>query len=80
WRSALPVALDRRPTTLLVYTAEGLTEDVMAELAAVRAMLRSADMPAVQISAPSGSDLWCAFIKAAQPDDLLVRIGVAPKD
>ena len=80
WASSLPIALDRRPTTLLVYTAEGLAEDVMAELAAVRATLRNADIPAIQLDAPSGSDLWSAFIGAAQPDDLVVRVGVAPKD
>lgn len=80
WLSALSVTLDRRPTTLLAYTAEGLAEDVMAELAAVRAALRGAGIPAVQISAPSGSDLWGAFISATQADDLLVRVGVAPKD
>ncbi len=80
WLSELPVALDRRPTTLLVYTAEGLAEDVTAEIAAVRAALRSADIPAVQINAPSGCALWGAFINAAQPEDLLVRVGVAPKD
>lgn len=79
WLPPLPVALDRRPTTLLVYTAEGLAEDVRAEIAAVRTVLRSADMPALQIDS-SGSDLWGAFLSAAQPDDLLIRIGIAPKD
>lgn len=80
WLPTLPVVLDRRTTTLLIYTVEGLAEDVMAELAAVRAVLRGADIPAIQIDSSSGSDLWGAFIRAAQPDDLLVRIGVAPKD
>ncbi len=80
WLSSLPIALDRRPTTLLVYTAEGLAEDVNAELAAVRAVLRNAGIPAVQIDAPSGNDLWGAFVNAAQAEDLLVRIGVAAKD
>ncbi|GIW02568.1 FAD-binding oxidoreductase [Roseiflexus sp.] len=79
WLPPLPVALDRRPTTLLVYTAEGLAEDVRAEIAAVRTVLRSADIPALQIDS-SGSDLWGAFLSAAQPDDLLIRIGIAPKD
>lgn len=79
WLPPLPVALDRRPTTLLVYTAEGLAEDVRAEIAAVRTVLRSADISALQIDS-SGSDLWGAFLSAAQPDDLLIRIGIAPKD
>jgi D-lactate dehydrogenase (cytochrome) len=80
WAAPLPVSLDRRPMTLLVYTAEGLAEDVAAELAAVRTVLRNAGIPALQIEAPSGSDLWGAFLSAAQPDDLMVRIGVAPRD
>ncbi|MGQ9550541.1 MAG: FAD-binding oxidoreductase [Roseiflexus sp.] len=80
WAASLPITLDRCPMTLLVYTAEGLAEDVAAELAAVRTVLRNAGIPALQIEAPSGSELWGTFISAAQPDDLMVRVGVAPKD
>lgn len=80
WAASLPITLDRCPMTLLVYTAEGLAEDVAAELAAVRAVLRQAGIPTLQIAAPSGSDLWGAFISAARPDDLMVRVGVAPRD
>lgn len=80
WMPAIPLAPARHSATMLVYSAEGLAEDVAAELAAARAILRDAGVPAIQLTEPAGSDLWAGFVGNAQPDELLVRVGVAPKD
>ncbi len=80
WMPDIPVALARRPATLVIYTVEGMAEDVAAELDLARGMLRATDVPAVQIDAPAGSDVWAAFIRASGAHDMLVRAGVAPKD
>jgi hypothetical protein len=66
---------------LIAYTAEGISEDVEAELAQVRAALAKigAAEPS-QVAAPSGTELWCELIARAQPDAMQVRVGIAPKD
>lgn len=48
---------------LLAYTAEGMPEDVDAELAEVRAALERVGAPSpVEVEAPTGTDLWAAFL------------------
>lgn len=65
----------------LVYTAEGLLEDVEAELAQVRQVLRAAGAPSpVEVEAPSGTDLWAGLLGSAAGKSVLVRAGLAPKD
>lgn len=66
----------------LVYTAEGLPQDVEAELTAVRALLRRAGAPDPVVSMRDGSLLWADWLAVdfAGPQELLVRAGVAPKD
>ncbi len=63
---------------LLTCTAEGLVEDVQAELAQMRSAMQHAGAPApVEIEAFSGSDLWCALLHPSQSqEELLVRVGV----
>jgi D-lactate dehydrogenase (cytochrome) len=64
----------------LVYTAEGVTEDVAAELAQVRATLMAAGGPRpVEVGALAGSDVWARWLRADSSEPL-VRTGVAPKD
>ncbi len=64
----------------LIYTAEGMPEDVAAEMAQAEAVLRAAGAhPSRQSEAPSGSELWAEWLGAAGPA-LTVRAGVAPKD
>jgi D-lactate dehydrogenase (cytochrome) len=64
----------------LIYTAEGMPEDVAAEMAQAEAVLRAAGAhPSRQSDAPSGSELWAEWLGAAGPE-LIVRAGVAPKD
>ncbi len=67
----------------LIYTAEGLAEDVRAELAEARALLQTngAADPA-QVDAPSGSEAWATWLQSAegQTSGYLARVGAAPKD
>lgn len=69
----------------LIYTAEGLAEDVRAELAEVRSALKDLGASGVIVDAPAGSDVWAAWLggaafgsDAAASPDALMRIGVAP--
>ena len=64
----------------LVYTAEGITEDVEAELDQVRQVLRTEGGPEpLEIEGLSGTDIWAASL-AGSRGTLLVRAGVAAKD
>ncbi|GCE26280.1 lactate dehydrogenase [Dictyobacter alpinus] len=66
---------------LLAYTAEGVQEDVEAELAQLRQVLQRVQAPEpITITATSGTDLWTSTLAAAGADALLVRIGVPVKD
>lgn len=65
---------------VLAYTAEGLPEDVEAELDQAREALRAAGAPlSTQSNTLSGSDLWSAFLADASRT-LKVRVGVPAKD
>lgn len=65
----------------LIYTAEGLAEDVRAELAEVRSVLKEMGPSGVIMDAPTGSDVWADWMGSeSTPTDTLVRLGVAPKD
>jgi D-lactate dehydrogenase (cytochrome) len=73
-------------TYTLIYTAEGLAEDVRAELAEVRSVLKELCASGVIVDTPAGSDVWAAWLGGAALDsdataspDALVRLGVAPK-
>lgn len=64
----------------LFYTAEGLEQDVDAELALVRQVLESEGITGVAEQAHSGSEIWAAWLSEQSPDDIVLRIGLAPKD
>ncbi|MBI3912834.1 MAG: FAD-binding protein [Chloroflexi bacterium] len=64
----------------LAYTAEGIAEDVRAEIEQARAILRAAGAPEPrELDAPSATDLWREFL-ATEPDALQIRVGLASKD
>ncbi|MCL5950611.1 MAG: FAD-binding oxidoreductase [Chloroflexi bacterium] len=65
----------------LTYTAEGVSLDVEAELEQARRVMQSRGMgePRV-VEQPSGSDRWAAALGNVDPQMLLVRVGVPPKD
>jgi D-lactate dehydrogenase (cytochrome) len=61
----------------LIYTAEGLPEDVAAELAEAREVIESAGIAEVaQVDEPSGSQVWAGWLASGPA----VRAGVAAKD
>ncbi len=65
----------------LIYTAEGLPEDVEAELQEVRACLNTLGAPHPVESNTPGSALWATWMSQPQRENtLLLRAGVAPKD
>ena len=73
----------------LIYTAEGVSEDVMAELAQARTVLEAAGANSLlETDEPSGSQAWANWIQASLPGpgagdetrSALVRVGVPPKD
>jgi FAD/FMN-containing dehydrogenase len=66
---------------LLVYTAEGIPEDVEAEINEVRRALLAAGAPEpVERETPTGTDLWVGLLKSRLEQGLIVRAGVPPKD
>ena len=65
---------------MLAYTAEGVPEDVQAELEQVRQILRAVGGPApVELEGHSGTDIWARFL-GSFPGSFKVRAGVAAKD
>ena len=65
----------------LVYTAEGVSEDVAAELAQARAVVSAegcADL--TEVAGLSGSDVWAGCLDAVPSSETLMRAGVPPKD
>lgn len=83
-------SLDEHSTApyTLVYTAEGVPEDVNAELAQVREVLHQAGAEGLlQVDDPAGSDLWADWMRSAAPQPgtggaamPLARLGLPPKD
>jgi D-lactate dehydrogenase (cytochrome) len=79
-------AVDATSPYVLLYTAEGLPQDVSAELEQVRALLVGMDVTATSMGREfSASQVWADWIKHAAPfgqpaDEPLVRVGVAPSD
>ena len=66
---------------LLAYTAEGLPEDVQAELDQVRQVLRTAAVPApVEVDQVSGTDIWARLLGNSSRRALQVRVGVPASD
>ena len=63
----------------LLYTAEGLPEDVEAELAAVGNTLRAHGAGLIIETDRSGLDAWSGFLGSTQDDQMLMRAGVPAK-
>lgn len=65
----------------LIYTCEGSSQaDVMAELGEVRQLLYEEGMTGVIVDEPSGSDVWRHFLAEDAPDQVMLRMGVPPRD
>lgn len=63
----------------LLYTAEGLPEDVEAELTAVSNRMRQNGVPLIIETEYSGIDAWSGFLGSTQDEQLLIRAGVPAK-
>jgi D-lactate dehydrogenase (cytochrome) len=62
---------------MLLLTAEGLAEDIAAELDEMAQALRSAGAPApVEVETHTATGLWGEFIATTTADELLARVGV----
>jgi D-lactate dehydrogenase (cytochrome) len=66
----------------LVYTAEGLLEDVRAEIREVYQVLQAQGAVATTLSdsPPSGSEIWCRWLREAAPSETVLRLGVTLRD
>jgi D-lactate dehydrogenase (cytochrome) len=65
----------------LIHTAEGVPEDVAAELAQARGVLQAEGITGVTLlDNVAGSDVWGDWLSAASPTDTTLRLGVPPKD
>jgi D-lactate dehydrogenase (cytochrome) len=65
----------------IIFTAEGVPEDVQTELDEARAVIKSEGLAEIADGdLPTGSDLWAQWINAASQKNTLVRAGVPPKD
>jgi FAD/FMN-containing dehydrogenase len=67
----------------MVYTAEGIAEDVQAELEQVRRLLSTWEIreaEAVEVEVLSGTDIWVGLLGKSAQGTVKVRVGVAAKD
>jgi glycolate oxidase subunit GlcD len=70
-------------TYTLVYTAEGIAEDVEAELEQVRQILHLGEVQeseAIEVDSLSGTDVWVRMLGNSERGTVKVRVGVAAKD
>jgi D-lactate dehydrogenase (cytochrome) len=68
----------RAPYTL-IFSAEGMDEDITPEFNEIGETLKSTGAPRIrEVSTQSATDLWAEFMESRQPDQLLVRVGVPP--
>jgi D-lactate dehydrogenase (cytochrome) len=71
--------IPRSPYTL-IYTAEGMEEDVQAELAQARAIIKKAGgAEPIEIADVSGTDVWCNLLRQ-NSDAAQVRVGLPVRD
>ncbi|HEU0004323.1 MAG TPA: FAD-linked oxidase C-terminal domain-containing protein, partial [Ktedonobacteraceae bacterium] len=64
----------------LIYTAEGMEEDVQAELAQARAIIQQANGPEpIEIADVTGTDVWCNLLRQ-NSDSVQVRVGLPARD
>lgn len=64
----------------LIYTAEGMTEDVQAELDQACAIIEQGDGPEpVEIADVSGTDVWCDMLRR-NSEAAQIRVGLPVRD
>jgi D-lactate dehydrogenase (cytochrome) len=77
--SAIVLAPGGGGASHLLYTAEGMPQDVAAELERVQAIWQSAGVKAVVETEEDGNTAWAGFLGRAEEETLLVRLGVPVK-
>lgn len=66
---------------VLVYSAEGLPEDVQTELSLVRERLAELGAPEpLEVDGEAAAELWARFLAASWEGRLLLRAGAPPKE
>ena len=76
-----PETINIETPAYLVYTAEGILEDVEAELASVSKHMLENGAPKPQVVENfSGSDLWVQLLGEGIQAEMKIRAGVPPKD
>ena len=76
-----PESVSIETPTYLVYTAEGIPEDVEAELELVlKHMVENGAPEPLEVENFSGSDLWVQLLGDETQAELKIRSGVPPKD
>jgi D-lactate dehydrogenase (cytochrome) len=63
----------------LLYTAEGLREDVDAELEEAYRALAEIGAPQPGEVAEGGCDIWAGILRGKDPEEPLLRVGVPPR-
>lgn len=79
--SAIVLTKDVHPTSryVLAYTAEGVAEEVDAELTLVRDVIEKAGARFSQTEDVTGTDLWSKLLSRVRANTAQMRIGVPPQ-
>ncbi len=78
---SLPRSFGHGTSYALVYTAEGMPEDVEAEFRQVADVLKAEGCDGdLRPDVPSGSEAWAQWLKAASAGDLVIRAALPPVD
>jgi FAD/FMN-containing dehydrogenase len=70
-----------RSSYILAYTAEGLLEDVQAELDQLRQVLRTGGLPdPLEVEDVAGIHIWAGLLENSSGRSLQARVGVPARD
>ena len=70
-----------RSSYILAYTAEGLLEDVQAELDQLRQVLRTGGLPdPLEVEDVAGTHIWARLLENSSGRSLQARVGVPARD
>ena len=68
------------PQDILIYTAEGLTEDVQAEMARVSQKIRGLQGEPPLLMETPGTDIWADWMGSLSHNQYLLRVGIPPNE
>lgn len=73
------IAQEKTGRWRVLFTVEGLPEDVSAECEELATALRQAGAHRIEEEETTATQRWCTHLAAASNGDLLVRVGVPPQ-